>query len=220
MFEINVTAPLIGMQTCAPLIKESGGGSIVNIGSVAGITGNFSTAYSASTWALEGLSRSAAYVYADWGIRCNVIQPGFIETDMTQAMSSNVVMKKMSEHTMSNTVLLRRSGKAEEIANTALFLASDEPSYITGTDIVVDGGWFSSAPTSATSARITCSLFCTRKTKCRRRRKRSRRSSTGTSDLSVMRRAERSDGCSRGPACRNEAPMSCQAITGSCCSSR
>src|SRR5947209_5411752 len=77
MFEINVTAILRGMQTCAPLIRDSGGGSIVNIGSVAGITGNFSTAYSSSKWALEGLSRSAVYVFADWGIRCNVIQPGF-----------------------------------------------------------------------------------------------------------------------------------------------
>src|SRR5215831_5446121 len=146
IFEINVTGTLRGIQTCAPLIRESGGGSIVNIGSVAGITGNFSTGYSSSKWALEGLSRSAAYIYADWGIRCNVIQPGFIETDMTQAMSSNVVMRKLQEHTMGNTVLLRRSGKAEEIGYTALFLATDESSYITGTDIVGDGGWFSSAP--------------------------------------------------------------------------
>ena len=146
IYEINVVGTLRGIQTCAPLIKESGGGSIVNIGSVAGITGNFGTGYSSSKWALEGLSRSAAYIYADWGIRCNVIQPGFIETDMTAAMSSNVVMRKLQEHTMGNTVLLRRSGKAEEIAYTALFLASDESSYITGTDIVVDGGWFSSAP--------------------------------------------------------------------------
>jgi 3alpha(or 20beta)-hydroxysteroid dehydrogenase len=61
----------------------------VNIGSVAGITGNFSTAYSASKWALQGLSRSAAYIYADWGIRCNVIQSGFIQTDMTAGMASN-----------------------------------------------------------------------------------------------------------------------------------
>jgi NAD(P)-dependent dehydrogenase (short-subunit alcohol dehydrogenase family) len=146
IYEINVVGTLRGIQTCAPLIKESGGGSIVNIGSVAGITGNFGTGYSSSKWALEGLSRSAAYIYADWGIRCNVIQPGFIETDMTAAMSSNVVMRKMQEHTMGNTVLLRRSGKAEEIGYTALFLASDESSYITGTDIVVDGGWFSAAP--------------------------------------------------------------------------
>jgi NAD(P)-dependent dehydrogenase (short-subunit alcohol dehydrogenase family) len=146
IFEINVTGTLRGIQTCAPLIKDSGGGSIVNIGSVAGITGNFGTGYSSSKWALEGLSRSAAYVFADWGIRCNVIQPGWIETDLTASMSSNPLMKRMTKHTMNNTVLLRRSGKAEEIANTALFLASDESSYITGTDIVVDGGWFSSAP--------------------------------------------------------------------------
>jgi len=146
LFEINVTGTLRGIQTCAPLIKESGGGSVVNIGSVAGITGNFGTAYSSSKWALEGLSRSAAYVYADWGIRCNVIQPGWIETDLTASMSSNPLVKKMQSKVMNNTVLLRRSGKAEEIAFTALFLASDESSYITGTDIVVDGGWFSSAP--------------------------------------------------------------------------
>jgi NAD(P)-dependent dehydrogenase (short-subunit alcohol dehydrogenase family) len=146
IFEINVTGTLRGIQTCAPLIRDSGGGSIVNIGSVAGITGNFSTGYSSSKWALEGLSRSAAYVYADWGIRCNVIQPGFIETDLTASMSSNPLVKKMASKAMNNAVLLRRSGKAEEIAFTALFLASDESSYITGTDIVVDGGWFSSAP--------------------------------------------------------------------------
>jgi len=65
IFEINVTAVVRGIQTCAPLMKESGGGSIVNIGSVAGISGNFSTGYSSSKWALEGLSRSAAYVYSD-----------------------------------------------------------------------------------------------------------------------------------------------------------
>jgi NAD(P)-dependent dehydrogenase (short-subunit alcohol dehydrogenase family) len=146
IFEINVTGTLRGVQTCAPLIRDSGGGSIVNIGSVAGITGNFGTGYSSSKWALEGLSRSAAYVFADWGIRCNVLQPGWIETDLTASMDSNPVMKKMTKHTMNNTVLLRRSGKPEEIAYTALFLASDESSYITGTDIVVDGGWFSSAP--------------------------------------------------------------------------
>lgn len=146
VFEINVTGTLRGIQTSAPLMKESGGGAIVNIGSVAGITGNFSTAYSSSKWALEGLSRSAAYVYADYGIRCNVIHPGWIETDLTAAMSSNPLLKRMQAAAMNNTVLLRRSGKAEEIANTALFLASDESSYITGADIVVDGGWFSSAP--------------------------------------------------------------------------
>lgn len=146
IFEINITGTVRGIQTCAPLMRDSGGGSIVNIGSVAGITGTFSTGYSASKWALEGLSRSAAYIYADWGIRSNVIQPGWIETDMTAAMQSNPIVKKMQSSMMQNTVLLRRSGKAEDIANAALFLASDESSYITGTDLVVDGGWVSAAP--------------------------------------------------------------------------
>jgi NAD(P)-dependent dehydrogenase (short-subunit alcohol dehydrogenase family) len=118
----------------------------VNIGSVAGITGNFGTGYSSSKWALEGLSRSAAHVYADWGIRSNIIQPGWIDTDMTASMKPNPIARKMQSSTLKNTVLLRRSGKAEDIAYAALFLASDESAYITGTDILVDGGWFSAAP--------------------------------------------------------------------------
>jgi len=92
-------------------------------------------------WALEGLSRSAAYIYANWGIRCNVIQPGFIATKMTAPTHSNPIMKRIVDKQMKDTVLLRRMGEPEEIANTALFLASDESSHITGTDIVVDGGW-------------------------------------------------------------------------------
>lgn len=146
MFETNVTSILVGIQTCAPLMQESGGGSIINIGSVAGITGNFAAAYSSSKWALEGLSRSAAYILADWGIRVNMIQPGFIATDMTAPMTSNPIFKLISKGTFNNTILLRRVGKAEEIASAALFLASDESSYVTGTDIVVDGGWVTSAP--------------------------------------------------------------------------
>ena len=145
VFEVNVTATMIGMQTCAPLIRDSGGGSIVNIGSVGGMSGTFSTAYSSSKWALEGLSRSAAYLFADWGIRCNVIQPGFIATNRTAPMSADPALKDLIDQQMNDTVLLRRMGKPEEIATTALFLASDESSYITGTDIVVDGGWLSAA---------------------------------------------------------------------------
>lgn len=146
IFEINVTATMRGIQTCAPLMKESGGGSIVNIGSVAGMTGNFSGGYSASKWALNGMSRSAAYVYADWGIRSNVIEPGFIDTDLTAGMSSNPIMRRMQARVMNKTILLRRTGEGDDIAGPALFLASDESSYITGTEILVDGGWFSSAP--------------------------------------------------------------------------
>lgn len=146
IFEVNVTATMVGIQTCAPLMRDSGGGSIINIGSVAGLTGAPGGAYSASKWALEGLSRHTAYVLADWGIRSNVIQPGFIETKMTAAIKSNPLVKRMAKKQMSDQVLLRREGKADEIGYTALFLASDESSYITGTDIVVDGGWVTAAP--------------------------------------------------------------------------
>jgi NAD(P)-dependent dehydrogenase (short-subunit alcohol dehydrogenase family) len=185
IFDINVTATVRGIQTCAPLIKESGGGSIVNIGSVAGITGNFGTGYSSSKWALEGISRSAAYVYADWGIRSNAIQPGWIDTDLTASMKSNPMVKHMQSSAMNHTVLLRRSGKAEEIGYTALFLASDESSYITGTDIVVDGGWFSSARISATSDPTTCSNYWTP-------RKKASTPSTSSSSTSAKSPHERS----------------------------
>src|SRR3954454_16365639 len=111
-----------------------------------GITGTFSTGSLRVEVGARGLSRPAAYVYADWGIRSNVIQPGWIETDMTAAATSNPILKKAQAHVLKNTVLLRRSGKGEDIAYTARFLAGDESSYITGTDIVADGGWFSSVP--------------------------------------------------------------------------
>ena len=142
---VNVKGVYLACKYGIPAMLRSGGGSIVNIGSVGGLSGTFSTAYSSSKWALEGLSRSAAYIYADWGIRCNVIQPGFIKTKMTAPMQSNPALKAVVDQQMNDTVLLRRMGEPEEIANTALFLASDESSYITGTDIVVDGGWFSAA---------------------------------------------------------------------------
>ena len=145
IFEINLVGTVRGIQTCAPLIKDSGGGSIINIGSVGGISGNFSTAYSSSKWGLEGLSRSAAYVYAGWGIRCNTIQPGFIETNIIKPITENVLAKESFEQTMNNTILLRRAGRPEEIGYTALFLASEDSAYITGNDIIVDGGWSSAA---------------------------------------------------------------------------
>jgi NAD(P)-dependent dehydrogenase (short-subunit alcohol dehydrogenase family) len=157
LFETNVTAVVRGIQTCTPLIRDSGGGSIVNIGSVAGITGNFGTGYSSSKWALQGVSRSAAYVYADWGIRANVIQPGWIETDLTASMESNPLVKKMQESMMNNTVLLRRSGKAEEIATrpcfwpvTSLPTSQEQTSWWTA-----DGS--RRLRTSPTNGRITCS---------------------------------------------------------------
>ena len=145
VFEINLTGTLLGIQTCAPLMKASGGGAIVNLGSVAGISGSFSSAYSATKWGLEGLSRSAADTLADWGIRSNVIQCGMVATEGMDGEEANLVAEK----TINDSVLLKRQGKPEEIAYAVLFLASDDSSYITGNDLVVDGGWSSAAPTLA-----------------------------------------------------------------------
>lgn len=144
IFAINLTGTLMGIQTCAPLMKESGGGSIVNLGSVGGISGSYSSAYSSTKWGLEGLSRSAAYTLADWGIRCNVVQSGMVSTDRP-GDEANLVAEKA----INDSILLRRQGKPEEIAFAILFLASEDSSYITGNDLVVDGGWSSAAPTLA-----------------------------------------------------------------------
>jgi len=110
-------------------------GSIINIGSVVGISGNAGQAnYAASKAAIIGLSKSIAKELGSRNIRCNVIAPGFIETEMTQVLSQEV------KDAYFKTISLRRGGNPEDVANTALFLASDLSAYITGQVIVCDGG--------------------------------------------------------------------------------
>lgn len=135
----NVTGPMMGIDLCAPLMKQSGGGSIVNISSLGGMYGTPSTAYSTSKWAIRGLSANAAFSFSDWGIRSNVIAPGFIGgTNMTKA----ILEKTGGQDVIGKMTLLGRSGKTSELAQAALFLASDASSYITGLDIPVDGGLY------------------------------------------------------------------------------
>ena len=134
---INVTGPAMGIQLCAPYMKEAGGGAIVNISSLAGMQGTPNAAYSTSKWALIGLSASAAYSYAGWGIRSNTISPGFIQnTNLTKAIST----KMGGTNPMDNIIALGRSGEPVELAQAALFFASEDSSYITGVNIAVDGG--------------------------------------------------------------------------------
>jgi len=110
-------------------------GSIINIGSVVGISGNAGQAnYAASKAAIIGLSKSIAKELGSRNIRCNVIAPGFIETDMTAGLSQEV------KDAYFKTISLRRGGQPEDVANTALFLASDLSAYITAQVIVCDGG--------------------------------------------------------------------------------
>lgn len=144
IFDINVTGPMLGAQTCAPLMKASVGGAIVNVASLGGKYGAFSTAYSTSKWAMRGLSINMGVSYAKDGIRSNCIDPGFIAgTGMTDKISANVGQDPLGPLT-----ILKRSGKGEEIAGAALFYASDEASYVTGTELPVDGGLDGTGPYS------------------------------------------------------------------------
>lgn len=131
---VNLTGPFLGIQTMAPIIRDSGGGAVVNTGSIAGMMGHFATAYSASKWGLRGLTKSAAMEFAKWNIRVNAIHPGIVTTPLVEGSDDFVeAMEWMTP--------LGRSASADEMASVVAFLASDDASFITGLDIAADGGF-------------------------------------------------------------------------------
>lgn len=122
-------------KAAASLMMRQRSGSIINIASVVGITGNSGQAnYAAAKAGVIGFTKSAAKELAARGIRVNAIAPGFIETDMTDAIPEKI------REGMLETIPLRRGGKAEDVANAVAFLASDDAGYITGQVLKVDGG--------------------------------------------------------------------------------
>ncbi|MSQ19798.1 MAG: SDR family oxidoreductase [Betaproteobacteria bacterium] len=133
VLNINLTGAFLGIQACAPLMRDSGGGSIINIGSAAGMTGHFATAYSTAKWGLRGLSKSAAFELAEWNIRSNAVHPGIVQTPMVEQSPDFVAA-------MTRLTPLGRTGQSEDVASVALFLASDAARFITGADIPADGG--------------------------------------------------------------------------------
>ncbi|ANF97812.1 SDR family NAD(P)-dependent oxidoreductase [Paenibacillus bovis] len=136
---INVNSVFLGQKYVIPHMIKSGGGSIINISSIAGLTGGSGTGpYTASKGAVRMLTKATAVDYAKHNIRANSVHPGYIETPMTTDLMKD---ERMTQWFLSQTPL-PRLGKAEDIANAVLFLASDESSYITGVELPVDGGYY------------------------------------------------------------------------------
>jgi len=132
---INLTGPMIGTQAVAQLIRDSGGGAIVNISSTAGLVGHPGVAYAASKWGLRGVTKSSAMELLDWKIRVNSVHPAQVsETGMSANATSGY------RHANERVMPLKRASRADEVAQAVLFLASDESSYINAAEIVVDGG--------------------------------------------------------------------------------
>ena len=136
---VNQTGVFLGMRAGARAMIEAGnGGSIINISSVAGLEGLFgSMAYGATKWAVRGMTKIAAKELGKHGIRVNSIHPGFIDTDMLA--EGNFDDDQMAR--MAKSSPLGRIGTPNDIAQTALHLASDASSWVTGQEFVVDGGW-------------------------------------------------------------------------------
>ncbi len=137
VLKVNLTGAFLGIKAAAPLMKENGGGSIINISSNSGFSGHYDPAYTASKWGLRGLTRSAAMELVGDGIRVNAICPGLVVTGLNANSPHLAPMIGMTP--------MRRSGRPEEIADLVLFLASDSSSFITGEDFVIDGGFTAGA---------------------------------------------------------------------------
>ncbi len=134
---INQTGVFLGMQTISPSMVENKSGSIINISSIAGLRGaGMAIAYAASKWAVRGMTKSAAQELAASNVRVNSIHPGIIDTPMIDEFDNAGVRQRTVDR-----IPMGRVAEATDVANLALFLASDESSYCTGSEFVIDGGF-------------------------------------------------------------------------------
>jgi NAD(P)-dependent dehydrogenase (short-subunit alcohol dehydrogenase family) len=137
VMEINATGVFLGTRAAIPAMQRAGGGSIINISSICGIIGSHANAaYHASKGAVRIFSKAAAIQYAPDRIRVNSVHPGFVDTPMTKPGHSNPEVAKMRLL----ATPLGRFGTPADIAAGCLYLASDEASWVTGSELVIDGG--------------------------------------------------------------------------------
>ena len=138
VLDVNVTGSFLCAREAGKVMLDGAGGAIVNISSIHGQVGmERMVAYSASKGAVDALTRTLALEWADRGIRVNTLSPGYFETDMTEALRGH---KKWRGHLLSR-IPLGRFGIPEELVSAALFLSSDASGFMTGANLVVDGGW-------------------------------------------------------------------------------
>jgi 3alpha(or 20beta)-hydroxysteroid dehydrogenase len=138
VIDVNVTGVFLGMRTVAPAMIERRAGSVINVSSVAGLMGPpMLSAYAASKWAVRGMSKVAAKELAQFGVRVNSLHPGQIDTDMNarQREATPELIDKLI-----TGIPLRRIGTPEEVAHAITYLACDESVYVTGSELVIDGG--------------------------------------------------------------------------------
>lgn len=133
---VNLSGVFYGMKYLTPSLTDAGSASIVNISSICGLIGYLSASYGASKWGVRGLSKTGALEFADRGIRVNSVHPGAIDTPLMWKSGQDTAF---IEETL-KSVPVGRYASPEELARVVAFLLSDASSYITGTEIVVDGG--------------------------------------------------------------------------------
>ena len=140
---VNLDGTFLGCKHGVRVMKEFGAGSIINLSSVSGMIGGFNlAAYNSSKGAVRMLTKSVALhcARAGYGIRCNSIHPTFIETPMLESMIGDSPDPEKARQTLVRQVPLRRIGKPDDVANMIVYLASDESTFVTGTEMVIDGG--------------------------------------------------------------------------------
>ncbi|UQZ36670.1 3-ketoacyl-ACP reductase [Paenibacillus sp. PK3_47] len=142
IFAINTTSVMRATRKVLPILLEKQNGVIINVASAGGLNGaRAGAAYTASKHAVVGFTKNTGFMYAPHGIRCNAIAPGAVETNISSSMTS--ISPYGISRTQPGLALNPRTGKPEEVAQVALFLASDEGSFVNGTVITADGGWTS-----------------------------------------------------------------------------